>query len=64
MKQNVPPEVLEELRKNSGNYSRIVSILHEFVDKEKPQIQDPVKILSVDLLQYDQLSRRKEVNSQ
>ena len=64
VKQNVPPEVLEELRKNSGDYSRMVSILQDFVDKEKPQIQDPVKILSVDLRQYDQLSRREEVNSQ
>ncbi len=63
VKQNVPPEVLEELRKNSRNYSRMVSILQDFVDKEKPQIQDPVKILSVDLRQYDQLSRREEVKN-
>lgn len=53
VKQNVPPEVLEELRKNNSNYSRMVSILHDFVDRMKPQIQDSVKILSVDLRQYD-----------
>lgn len=63
VKQNVPPEVLEELRKNNSNYSRMMSIFHDFVDITKPQIQDPVKILSVDLRQYDQLSLREEVNS-
>lgn len=64
VKQNVLPEVLEELRKNNGNYSRIASILHDFVDRTKPRIQDPVKILSLDLRQYDQLNRREEMNSQ
>ena len=64
VKQNVPSEVLDALCKNSSNYSRMVSILHDFVDQEKPKIQDTVKILSVDLRQYDQLSRREEVNNQ
>ena len=41
----------------------MMSIFHDFVDITKPQIQDPVKILSVDLRQYDQLSLREEVNS-
>lgn len=63
VKQNVPPEVLAELKKNSSNYSRMVEILHDFVDsKPEPTIEDPVKIISVDLTQYDQLGLGKEVN--
>ena len=62
VKQNVPPEVLEELRKNSGDYSRMVDILHDFMEPKAPEIKDPVKIISVDLSQYDQLGLGKEVN--
>lgn len=63
VKQNVPPEVLAEPKKNSSNYSRMVEILHDFVDsKPEPTIEDPVKIISVDLTQYDQLGLGKEVN--
>ena len=62
VKQNVPPEVLEELRKNSGDYSRMVDILHDFVEPKTPEIKDPVKIISVDLSQYDQLGLGKEVS--
>lgn len=62
VKQNVPIEVMEELQRNSNDYSRMVEILHEFVDsKKKPQIEDPVKIISVDLSQYDSLCLGKEV---
>ncbi len=63
VKQNVPPEVLAELRKCSGDYSRMIGILHSFTDTEKPKINDPVKILEVDLRQYDQLGLGKEVNT-
>lgn len=63
VKQNVPPEVLAELRKCSGDYSRMISILRNFTDAEKPKIKDPVKILEVDLHQYDQLGLGKEVNT-
>lgn len=62
VKQNVPPEVMAELKKNCGDYSRMISILHDFVEPEPPQIHDPVKILSVDLRQYDQLGLGREVN--
>ena len=63
VKQNVPPEVLAELRKNRGDYSRMVEILHEFVDSNKaPTIKDPVKVISVDLSQYDRLGLGREVN--
>lgn len=63
VKQNVPPEVLAELKKNSGDYSRMIEILHDFVDKSTPKINDPVKIISVDLSEYDQLGIGKEVNN-
>jgi transposase len=63
VKQNVPTEVLAELRKNSGDYSRMVKILHDFVEPQPPEIKDPVKIIAVDLSQYDRLGVGKEVNS-
>ena len=63
VKQNVPPEVLAELRKNSGDYSRMVEILQGFVSTSKePKIKDPVKVISVDLSQYDRLGLGREVN--
>lgn len=56
VRQNVPPEVLEELHRNNGDYSRMVTILHNFVKPEKVvPIEDPVKVITVDLQQYDQL---------
>ena len=61
VKQNVSPEILDELRKNSNKYSRTVYILQDFVNKEKPKLHDLVKILSVDLRQYNQLSRRENL---
>lgn len=36
-----------------GNYSGMRSIFRSFIDKEKSYIQDPVKILLVDLPQYE-----------
>ena len=63
VKQNVPPEVLEELRRNSGDYSRMVQILHDFVAPKAPKIDDPVKIIPVDLSQYDRLGLGREVNN-
>ena len=62
VKQNVPNEILEELRRNSNDYSRMVQILHDFVDPKPPKINDPVKIISVDLSQYDRLGLGREVN--
>lgn len=62
VKQNIPPEVLEEMKHLNGNYSRMVEILHSFSQKEQP-IKDPVKILQVDLHQYDQLGLGKEVKN-
>lgn len=63
IKQNVPPEVLVELRKCKSDYSRMIDILHDFAAEAKPEIKDPVKILEVDLHQYDQLGYGREVNN-
>ena len=63
VKQNVPPEVLKELRKYKGDYSRMIDILHNYIETEKPKISDPVKIIEVDLHQYDLLGLGKEVNT-
>ena len=63
VKQNVPPEVLKELRKYKGDYSRMIDILHNYIETEKPKISDPVKIIEFDLHQYDLLGLGKEVNT-
>ena len=63
VKQNIPPEVLKELRLLNGDYSRMIEILHSFSKEEKTDIKDPVKILQVDLHQYDQLGLGKEVRN-
>lgn len=57
VKQNVPPEVYEELKKHSGNYSRMVSILQEFNNPRKTDIEDIVKIKQADLREYDFLGK-------
>lgn len=53
VKQNIPPEVYAELEKNSGNYSRMITILQDFIKPEEPKIKDIVKIRTVDLSEYD-----------
>ena len=60
VKQNVPPEVMEELRRMNGDHSRMISYLREFAGSKGPDIKDPVKIPAVNLLQYDELTRRRE----
>lgn len=61
VKQNVPPEVMEELRRNSGDYSRMVQILKGFAGQGEPEIKDQVKVIPVDLAQYDLLGVGKGV---
>ena len=60
VKQNVPPEVMEELRRMNGDYSGMISLLKQFNNSENPDIKDPVKIQEVNLLQYDELTSGKE----
>ncbi|MCF0150257.1 MAG: IS21 family transposase [Firmicutes bacterium] len=62
VKQNVPPEVLDELRKYSGNTVKMMQVLREFTEEAPARIQDQVKIKVVDLHQYDQLCIGGEVN--
>ena len=41
----------------------MVEILHGFIDsKKESKIKDPVKVISVDLSQYDLLGLGREVN--
>ena len=64
VKQNIPPEVLAEL-KAQKKHDNVINILEHFADKTtetKPVISDPVIVRSVDLHQYDVLSIGKEVN--
>lgn len=60
VKQNVPPEILEELKANAGDKQKIVSILQHYThqnssEQSHPVIKDPVTVRVVDLSQYDAL---------
>ena len=64
VKQNIPPEVLEEL-KSQKKHDNVINLLERFAsEKAEAQhaITDPVIVRSVDLQQYDALSIGKEVN--
>lgn len=64
VKQNIPPEVLAEL-KIQGKPDNVINILERFTSKEsqgKTVISDPVIVQPVDLHQYDALCIGKEVN--
>ena len=64
VKQNIPPEVLAEL-KAQKKHDNVINLLEHFAVKTaetKPVISDPVIVRSVDLHQYDALSIGKEVN--
>ena len=63
VKQNIPQEVLAEMKKLNGDYSRMIDILNSFSEEAAIPIKDPVKILAVDLHQYDQLGLGKEVKN-
>ena len=64
VKQNIPPEVLEEL-KSQKKHANVISLLERFASdttKAQPVIADPVIVRPVDLRQYDALSIGKEVD--
>lgn len=64
VKQNIPPEVLEELkmeRKQDTIINRLERFTAETAQAE-PVISDPVTVRSVDLHRYDALCIGKEVN--
>lgn len=64
VKQNIPPEVLEQL-KAQKKHDNVINLLEHFAAKaadNKPEISDPVIVQPVDLHQYDALCIGKEVN--
>ena len=63
VKQNIPPEVLEEL-KSQKKHDNVISLLERFASETEaqPVITDPVIVRPVDLHQYDALNIGKEVN--
>lgn len=64
VKQNIPPEVLAEL-KSHKKYDNVISLLERSTSETaeaQPAITDPVIVRPVDLHQYDALSIGKEVN--
>ncbi|MBR5207186.1 MAG: hypothetical protein IKV65_01665, partial [Erysipelotrichaceae bacterium] len=64
VKQNIPPEVLKDI-KEQKKYDNVINLLEHFAAKQviqKPKISDPVIVKPVDLHQYDVLSIGKEVN--
>lgn len=62
VKQNVPPEILSELKAHANKKSNILQMLQTYSSEQTaPVIQDPVTVRTVDLRQYDILSIGKEV---
>ena len=64
VKQNIPPEVLDEW-KDKRKHDDVINLLENFTsdsDKNNQRISDPVIVDSVDLHQYDALCIGKEVN--
>ena len=64
VKQNIPPEILEQLRKQQKR-GNVINLLEHFTSTptdHSPEIADPVIVQSVDLHQYDALCIGKEVN--
>ena len=63
VKQNIPPEILEQM-KTQNRYDNVINLLERFSTNEtpKPMIKDPVIVQPVDLHQYDKLLIGKEVN--
>lgn len=63
VKQNIPPEVLSDLKNQKCD--NVISLLEHIAAKAKetePKITDPVIVKQVDLHQYDALRIGKEVN--
>ena len=68
VKQNIPPEVLHELKNNTSDQAQVIDILHHFTRKNAFSeadvvISDPVKVQDTDLHLYDALSIGKEVTA-
>ena len=64
VKQNIPLEVLKQLREQRSHKDHVLSMLHYYADKQiqekPPKINDVVTVRRVDLRQYDALSIGKE----
>ena len=60
VKQNVPPEVLEQLRLQKPHGDHVLAVLRHYADRQlmeaAPVIRDVVTVRPVDLRQYDALS--------
>lgn len=68
VKQNIPPEVLQELKYNTSDQAQVIDILHHFTRKNTFSevdviISDPVKVQDTDLHLYDALSIGKGVTA-
>ena len=62
VRQNIPPEVLEKWRNAKTDHKKIIELLKEQTGSEQPLIPDPVRILSVDLREYDSLKEATYAN--
>lgn len=65
VKQNIPAEVLEQLKDKATPKGKVINILHFYAEKQAAStgIKDPVIVEEVDLRKYDALSIGKEVNA-
>lgn len=64
VKQNIPPEVLEQIREQRPSRDNILGVLRFYADRESmtraPEIKDVVTVKPVDLRKYDVLCIGKE----
>ena len=61
VKQNIPYEVLQELKGKDATNEKIISILKGYAEKpSRNKANDPVQVKPADLLQYDALGIGKE----
>ena len=55
VRQNIPPEVIQEWRDRQTDHATIIEFLKSQAAMDPPEIQDPVHIREVDLREYDAL---------
>ena len=63
VKQNIPYEVLQELREAHSSKDNVISILQLYAQKDPVVIRDPVTVKAVDLHPYDALCIGREVTA-
>ena len=62
VRQNIPPEVLSKWKEEGTDHKTIIAYMKERFEEAPPIINDPVRIQTVDLRQYDLLKEVAHAN--